>query len=278
MNIRLFRFHGYARRRGAKITGFTLMNAPLWLAGVDGCREGWIAAFVGPSGDEGSVAVFGRFADVLAAPQQPAIVAVDVPIGLPERSPPKGRLAESAIRPLLGARKSSVFRIPSRAAVYASVPDESGDEREQFFRASKIARETSEDGKAFSKQGFYILDKVIEVDSFLRNNREYIARIYETHPELAFWRLNGGRALSEPKKVKSRPHPPGLALRQRLLRDAGLPAELIEATPPKGAAPDDLLDALACAAVVRRVHAGTARPFPDPPPPDVYGLPMAIWA
>ncbi len=254
------------------------MNAPLWLAGVDGCREGWIAAFVGPAGGEGSIAVFGRFADVLAAPQQPAIVAVDAPIGLPEQSPPKGRSAESAIRPLLDGRKSSVFRIPSRAAVYASVPDEISDERERFFRASKIARETSEDRKAFSKQGFYILDKVVEVDSFLRENPKYIARIYETHPELAFWRLNGERALSEPKKVKNRPYPAGLALRRQLLRSAGLPAELIDAMPPQGAAPDDLLDALACAAIARRIHAKTARPFPDPAPRDAYGLPMAIWA
>ena len=40
----------------------------------------------------------------------------------------------------------------------------------------------------------------------------------------------------------------------------------------------DLIDALACAAVARRLHAGTARPFPDPPPRDACGLPMAIWA
>jgi predicted RNase H-like nuclease len=53
---------------------------------------------------------------------------------------------------------------------------------------------------------------------------------------------------------------------------------VVEAKPPKGAGPDDLIDALACAAVARRLHAGTARPFPDPPPRDAYGLPMAIWA
>ena len=35
--------------------------------------------------------------------------------------------------------------------------------------------------------------------------------------------------------------------------------------PPKGAAADDLLDALACAAIARRIHAGDrAQPFPDP--------------
>ena len=84
------------------------------------------------------------------------------------------------------------------------------------------------------------------------------------HPELAFWRLNGARALAEPKKVKSRPYEPGLALRRGLLIAAGLPEGTVNATPPKGAAADDLLDALACAAIARRIHAGLAQPFPEP--------------
>jgi predicted RNase H-like nuclease len=53
---------------------------------------------------------------------------------------------------------------------------------------------------------------------------------------------------------------------------------LVYGAPPKGAGPDDLLDALACAAIARRIHAGLARPFPDPPLRDAFGLPMAIWA
>jgi predicted RNase H-like nuclease len=53
---------------------------------------------------------------------------------------------------------------------------------------------------------------------------------------------------------------------------------VLHAAPPKGAAADDLLDALACAAIARRLHAGVAEPFPNPPPRDALGLPMAIWA
>jgi len=102
--------------------------------------------------------------------------------------------------------------------------------------------------------------------------------VFEVHPEVAFWRLNGERALTEPKKVKSRPYEPGLVLRRKLLIAAGLPADAINAAPPKGAAADDLLDALACAAVARRIHGGLANPFPNPPPHDGHGLPMAIWA
>jgi predicted RNase H-like nuclease len=129
-----------------------------------------------------------------------------------------------------------------------------------------------------SKQLFNIAPKIREVDEALRASATASARVYEVHPELAFWRLNGGRALLEPKKVKSRPHLSGLALRQGLLIAAGLPAELVMARPPKGAGPDDLLDALACAVVARRLQIGIAAPFPDPPPRDGFGLRMAIWA
>ena len=82
---------------------------------MDGCRAGWIVAFVRPA-TKLRVRVVPRFADVLAAPEAPAVIAVDMPIGLPERARHGGRAAENAVRPLLGARQSSVFSVPSRAA------------------------------------------------------------------------------------------------------------------------------------------------------------------
>ena len=89
----------------------------VWLAGVDGCRAGWVVAFVRAAGEEGRVRVVSHFADVLTAPEAPSVVAVDIPIGLPERVGRGGRAAENAVRPLLGARQSSVFSVPSRAAL-----------------------------------------------------------------------------------------------------------------------------------------------------------------
>ena len=129
-----------------------------------------------------------------------------------------------------------------------------------------------------SKQLFNIAPKIREVDACLRADAALARRVSEVHPEVAFWRLNGEQALTEPKKVKGRPYEPGLALRRGLLIAADMPADAVNAQPPKGAAADDLLDALACAAIARRIFAGTAQPFPDPPPRDAFGLPMAIWA
>jgi predicted RNase H-like nuclease len=240
----------------------------MWLAGIDGCPGGWVAAFVQPAGDGCALAVFARFADVLVAVQRPEIIAVDVPIGLPERAGQGGRAAENAVRPLLGARQSSVFSVPARAAVEAS----------DYAAACRAALASSDPPRKVSKQLFNIAPKIREVDTLLRADPALAPRVYEVHPELAFWRLNGDRPLGEPKKIKSRLYPPGLALRRHLLWAAGLPAALIDAAPPQGAAADDVLDALACAAIARRIRGGLARPFPDPPPRDAYGLPMAIWA
>lgn len=116
-----------------------------------------------------------------------------------------------------------------------------------------------------------------EVDRFLRNHSNYVTRIFESHPELAFWRMNDETPLSLPKKVKSRVHPPGLALRRDLLRRAGMPDEALSLEPPKGAGPDDLIDALACLVTARHIFEKTARSFPPSPPRDEHGLPMAIW-
>ena len=243
-------------------------SSEVWLAGVDGCPGGWIVAFVRPQGSEARLRIVPRFADVLAAPEAPAIIAVDMPIGLPERTGLGGRAAENAVRPLLGARQSSVFSVPARTAVYAH----------DYADACARALQTSDPPRKVSKQLFNISPRIREIDMLLREHSAAAARVFEAHPEVAFWRLNGGQPLSEPKKVRSRPYEPGLALRRQLLIAAGLPAQAVNAQPPKGAGPDDLLDALACASVARRLHRGEAKPYPDPPPRDAFGLAMAIWA
>ena len=239
-----------------------------WLAGVDGCRAGWIAALVRPQGDDVRVRIVPSFAALLAAPEMLAVIAVDMPVGLPERTGPGGRAAENAVRPLLGARQSSVFSVPARSAIEAA----------DYRAACDAALASSEPPRKVSKQLFNIAPRIREIDALLRADPAAAARVFEVHPEVAFWRLNGERALTEPKKVKGRPFDPGLALRRGLLIAAGLPTAAANAPPPDGAGPDDLLDALACAAVARRLHAGLARPFPDPPPRDAFGLRMAIWA
>src|SRR5690606_25976067 len=133
-----------------------------------------------------------RFADISRASVRPAVIAVDMPIGLPDRTGRGGRAAENAVRPLLGARQSAVFSVPSRAAL----------EQTDYRAACEVALSTSDPARKISKQLFMIAPKIREVDVWLRSDPAAMPRVFEVHPEVAFWRLNGEQALIEPKKIR----------------------------------------------------------------------------
>jgi predicted RNase H-like nuclease len=242
------------------------MNARI--AGIDGCPKGWIVA-IAPTDDlaDVHVRVFAHFADILEHGQFSRI-AVDMPIGLPERAGPGGRGAERAVRHLLGKRRSSVFSVPARCAVYAL----------DYDTACKEALEHSDPARKISKQSFAIFPKIRELDGLLRDKPDLVDIVHEVHPEVAFWRLNGEKPLTTPKKMNGRPYPPGLDERRKLLVSAGISQSIVSAKSPRGAAIDDMLDALAGLVIAKRLVDDIAQPFPNPPMRDAYGLPIAIWA
>jgi threonine dehydratase len=237
-----------------------------WIAGVDGCRAGWIAAcFDTATGGPPVLRVVPDFRALLSP--EPALIAVDMPIGLPDRIEGSGRGPEQLVRPLLGQRQSSVFSIPSRAAV----------ESEDYGEASRQALATSQPPRKVSKQGFHLFPRIREIDTLLRADTGLRERIREVHPELAFATMHGG-PLAHPKKIKGRINEAGMAERRALLIAQGLPRETVLARPPRGAGADDMLDALAALVVARHIAAGRGRPFPEPPGRDSHGIPIAIWS
>ena len=102
------------------------------------------------------------------------------------------------------------------------------------------------------------------------------ARLFESHPEAAFWKLNGDAAMQLPKKVRNRINEPGMEERRDLLIRGGLPADFVRAAPPRGAAADDFLDACAMLLVAARHARGETVSFPEPPGHDGRGLEIAI--
>lgn len=235
------------------------------MRGVDGCPAGWIAVTIAATGPlTPCVTITRNFAELTTGVEK---IAVDMPIGLPERAGRGGRGPESLVRPLIGERQSSVFSVPSRSAVFTS----------DYGEACRIALATSDPPRKISKQAFFLFPKIREIDGLLRATPGLATAVHEVHPEVAFWRLNGEQPLPLPKKVSSRGHPPGLALRRNLLVSAGYPEEFLSAA-PRGAGLDDLLDAAVNALVARRLLAGTAQSYPDPPGRDAHGLPVVIWA
>lgn len=240
-----------------------------WIAGVDGCPAGWLVVLRPLRGQQPPRALIAAtFAEILALPEAPAAIAVDMPIGLPERSGIGGRRGDVEARAKLGARQSSLFPLPARAAVMEA----------DFRRACDKAFAHSDPPRKVSKQMFNLFPKIREIDALM--TPELQKRVVECHPEVAFWALNDRRPLDEPKKVKSRPHEPGLALRRALLAAAGFPATFLEQKHFKSseAGPDDLLDACACAWTAARVAQGTSICFPADPPLDARGLRQEIRA
>lgn len=144
-----------------------------WVAGVDGCRAGWVVALVQqqPRGVQKHYIRFcNRFAEVLTLAPRPAVIAIDIPIGLLEVQQPGGRECDRQARRLLGRRASSVFTPPTRALLEAT--------RYEQVRSHGV-----------SIQAFGILPKIREVDRLMTLELQTIVR--EAHPELAFRSLTG---------------------------------------------------------------------------------------
>lgn len=238
------------------------------VAGVDGCRAGWLCVTVDAESGAAQEAFILRDVAGLLARTDLALIAIDVPIGIPEIASLGGRACDAALRRQLGARQSSVFAVPARAALA----------QQEYAQASEAALAHSQPPRRVSRQCFHLFPKIREVDAVI--TPELQARLVECHPEGAFWAMNGCVPLHEPKKVKSQPHPAGLALRHLLLARAGFdPAFLAgQRFRPADAGEDDFLDACACAWTARRVLRGTAIRFPEEPVEDPRGLRMEIWA
>jgi predicted RNase H-like nuclease len=245
------------------------MSTPEWVAGADGCPAGWLVVLSDTRGlAEPRARIVTGFRDILALPEEPRIIAIDMPIGLPDRVTIGGRDADIAARAVLGARQSSVFAVPSRAAIMAT----------DYSTACEIALATSDPPRKIAKQTFQLFSRIREIDALM--TPELQRRAFECHPEVAFWAMNGRQPLGEAKKVKSRSNAPGLELRRTLLAGAGFAEDFLAGTTfrPSAAGPDDFLDACACAWTAGRILAGTAITFPEVPPLDARGLRQEIKA
>lgn len=242
------------RRLGAK--------GPAWVMGLDGCPAGWAGVLIDLNGIEAPrLALYASIREALDAPERAHVIGVDMPIGFEDApSGQAGRACEREARARLGPRRASVFTSPLRAALGADTyPD-------------ALARNRAAGGPGLSKQCWNIVPKMAEIDAAMRPQLE--GCVHEVHPELSFATL-AGAPMAHPKRTKE-----GRAERLAVLEARGLPRDLFEPHPfrRKDAAPDDLLDAAACALSAARIAEGRAICLPSDPPRDGTGLRMAIFA
>lgn len=191
----------------------------LKLAGVDGCKGGWIAVteFDGNLG----MRLFPELSELFQTEWD--MVMIDIPIGLSEDG---RRLCDILARQKLGRKRSSVFFAPTRAQLPALEYDQ--------VRVQGVSLQT-----------FYLLPKIREVDALITPERQQWLK--EAHPELAFH----ARTDRDPGKKRT---PEGRAARQKILRKVGSPFELGDWESKflrKQVALDDMLDAAVLLEVAR---------------------------
>jgi predicted RNase H-like nuclease len=207
--------------------------------GVDGCRAGWVGiALTGDRVDAYLAATIGDLVTAVEADGPLAVIAVDIPIGLPDNT---RRRADIEARRAVGRLASSVFITPVRGTL----------EFRDHGSASQHNRERV--GEGMSIQAFGILPKVREVDLWLPSAP---CHVVEVHPEVSFAALHG-----DPLDVRKSTWA-GAWLRYRLLVDEGIRLDDI-GYPGTKAGFDDVLDAAVAAWTARRVGRGTASSLPD---------------
>lgn len=234
-----------------------------WVAGVDGCRAGWIVVLVAWPGTSTKQPLDMRlcptFDSVLTCTPAPSVIAIDIPIGLLETPQPGGRPCDRQARQRLGRRASSVFSPPCRAILEAT----------QYTQVR---------GYGMSRQAFGIVPKIRQVDRSMTPDLQQ--RVYEAHPELAFMALTGGPMQHNKKTAAGR--------QERLDALAQAPEGLFRTADTTLAvarqafrrtqvAPDDVLDAYVLARTAYRLASGQACCLPVDPAVDSRGLRMEVW-
>jgi len=244
------------------VDGPPRLDADVAVAGVDGCRSGWVVAIAAagaaptvrpdrPVAVEVEVVASFDAVAALLREGRVGLVAVDMPIGLSERDP---RPCDRAARALAGPRRASVFPAPLRATVGASDYGEA------------LARSRAVSGRGLSVQAFNLLAKITEVERAVRELGQ--ARIVEAFPELGFAGLSGA-AMAHPKRNAA-----GASERLAAL-EPWFAAVRDLARSRRGAAADDVLDALAVLWIARRIAAGAAARLGGER--DATGLRMEVW-
>ena len=234
------------------------------MIGLDGCKVGWIAAIISPENNL-SFAVFPNISQLWSQWGEATRILIDMPIGLTDcKKVPRecDRLARKALgRP----RSSSVFPPPCRNALYAKTYDQ----------ANLLNRKHTHLG--LSIQTWNICSKILEIDLFLRRNLRMNQVLWESHPEVCFWGLNGQSSMKFNKRK-----PAGYQERLQILEEVSQQLHLqidfdkeINRFPRSQVKKDDLLDAWVLA-LTATGRIGSFQTFPANPTFDVMHIPQRI--
>ena len=223
------------------------------LAGIDGCRSGWLVVEARSNPHNANFRIAPNW-NAIASDAD--VIAVDMPIGLSRSGV---RQCEVEARKIISPHGPRVFKTLPRGTLKFPQKD--------WQKANQWSKDRGYGG--ISKQIWAIRPKIIEIDRAITPALQ--ARVFEAHPELAFARVNGG-------PLESKHTAEGLAARKHILQREGF-VDLdawLQRLRGTGAKADDLYDACILMLTAKRLLQKTATFVPAIPETDSRGLRMAI--
>lgn len=231
------------------------------VCGIDGCRKGWIVICKALESPHFFWQLCGHAMEFFHLTPFPSVIAIDIPIGLPERG---SRICDVEARKLLGpSRRASIFPAPIRAILNAK----------NYKEACRIRFRIEQ--KKLSLQTWGIVPKVKEVDGIMRKNLQFQNTIREVHPEVSFYFLNRARPMKFNKKTVK-----GFKERYALLKPIFAPwlDTVLSFRNELGSTRNDILDAFVALWSAERISQGNPISLPLHPIKDRWGLRMEILA
>lgn len=231
------------------------------VVGIDGCPSGWCCVEL--VGVHAYATVLDDIDQVWSHYQDSQLLLIDIPIGLWDSGDGQRR-CDQAARKVLGNRRSSVFTPPLRSSLACA----------SYAEASANNYQLS--GKKLSRQAWGIAGKIAEVDEFF--SREPTARglLREAHPEVLFWRLNGGEPMAFAKRSVEGKSERARILTQHFPSADELVLSVRQLYLKKAVADDDIIDALVAAVSAAICLDRQITTLPVDPEMDSRGLPMEM--
>ena len=229
----------------------------VFAVGIDWMKPYWLAAEI--RGNEICIRKLSNITEINNYYLTADTVLIDIPIGLPENAVENTARPDREARNMLPTeRKPTIFPVPCRQAINKDSYADASAQNEQVL------------GKKLTSQSFAFSKMVRQVDEFLLEEKYWQNRLVESHPEMAFQRLNGGNGLAHSKHTEA-----GIQERIAIVQKHGIdPIPLFAGFSPKQY--EDVLDALCLAVSAKLGCENGFQTIPENPNCDSRGLKMQM--
>ncbi|MEK3914070.1 DUF429 domain-containing protein [Paenibacillus sp. FSL H7-0331] len=229
--------------------------------GIDGCKAGWMTVILSTEGNW-TAKVYKELSELWRDYGDAKLLLIDMPIGLPSCMTAVRSCDLEARQLLQPKRASSIFSAPIRELLDVS----------SYSDANALSKQLTSRG--LSKQAWFIIPKIRELDQLLQISPIAPKKLRESHPELCFTTLSGAPMLHN--KQTEAGYEERIELLELLYPKARtIVQHTLAAYPRKAVARDDIVDALVLA-ISALLSRGNILTVPFIMERDETGLPMQI--